>query len=89
MADKKKNKSGPPEINPFVFPIALAIMGIWFFYDGWLSTDPDMQGHLMFNRIGSGILLPWAVIDFFRTWRSEKEYRKKIVVTNIATLDDN
>ena len=89
MTDQSKNKLAPPEISPYLFPAALAIMGIWFFYDGWLSADPEMQEHLMFNRVGSVILLPWAIIDFFRTRRAENEYKKQIVAKNDATLDDN
>ena len=89
MADQSKSKPAPPEISPYLFPVALAIMGIWFFYDGWLSTDPDMLEHLMFNRVGSAILLPWAVVDFIRTWRAENEYKRQIAVKNDATLDDN
>jgi hypothetical protein len=36
-----------------------------------------MQEHLMFNRVGSAILLPWAVIDFIRTRKREREYRER------------
>ncbi len=89
MADQTKNKPSPPEISPYIFPLALAGMGLWFSYDGWLSTDPDMQEHLMFNRVGSVILLPWAVIDFFRTWRSENQYKKTLSVKEDSTVDDN
>ena len=89
MVDQNKSKPAPPEISPYLFPVLLAVIGIWFFYDGWLSTEPDMQEHLMFNRVGSVILLPWAVIDFFRTWRSENEYKRQIAVKNDVTLDDN
>lgn len=71
MSDKKP---APPQISPYLFPFMLFCFGLWFFYDGWISTDPDMQEHLMFNRVGSVILLGWAVIDFFRTHRIEKEY---------------
>lgn len=74
MSDKKP---APPQISPYLFPIGLFCFGLWFFYDGWISTNPDMQEHLMFNRIGSAILLPWALIDFFRTHKSEKEYKAR------------
>lgn len=89
MAEKSKNKPAPPELSPFLFPVILAVMGVWFFYDGWLSTEPDMQDHLMFNRVGSVILIPWAIVDFFRTWRKEKEHKAQSAVKNNATLDDN
>lgn len=67
----------PPQISPFLFPFGLFCFGLWFFYDGWISTDPGMQEHLMFNRVGSAILLPWAVIDFVRTRKREREYRER------------
>ena len=66
------SKVKPPEIGPFVFPAILAFFGLWCLYDGWLTTDPNMQEHLLFNRIAGGILLPWAVIDFIRTRKREK-----------------
>jgi hypothetical protein len=69
MTDKKKEKIPTPEIGPFVFPTLLAIFGLWCFYDGWLTSNPDMQDHLLLNRIGSIVLLPWALIDFIRTKR--------------------
>lgn len=73
MAPKVK----PPEIGPFVFPAILAFFGLWCLYDGWLTTDPNMQEHLLFNRIAGGILVPWAVIDFFRTRKRERTYAEE------------
>lgn len=61
-----------PQINPYVFPILLAGFGLWCFYDGFLSSDPDMQKHLTFNRAASVILLLWAAFDFIRTRKKEK-----------------
>jgi hypothetical protein len=73
MPDNVKEKIQPPEIGPFVFPALLAIFGLWCFYDGWLTSDPEMKAHLLLNRIGSIILLPWAAIDFVRTWKINKK----------------
>jgi len=73
MPDNVKEKIQPPEIGPFVFPALLAIFGLWCFYDGWLTSDPEMKTHLLLNRIGSIILLPWAAIDFIRTWKINKK----------------
>jgi hypothetical protein len=69
--------SKPPQVSPYLFPFGLFCFGLWFFYDGWISTDPDMQEHLLFNRVGSVILLGWAVFDFFKTRKSEREYRER------------
>jgi hypothetical protein len=65
-------KPAPPQISPYVFPVLLAAFGLWCLYDGWLTSDPEMMQHQMFNRIASGVLLVWAVIDFIRTHKREK-----------------
>ena len=72
LTEKKKERSAPPEMSPYLFPLILALMGLWCFYDGWITSDPEMQEHLTFNRVTSGILLPWALISFIRTRRFEK-----------------
>lgn len=78
-------KTPPPQISPYLFPFGLACFGLWFFYDGWISTDPEMQKHLLFNRIGSVILLAWAVIDFIRTRKIEKDYAAREQKENIQS----
>ena len=80
MSDNDKEKIPPPEIGPYVFPTLLAAFGLWCLYDGWVTSDPKMQEYLLFNRIGSVILLPWAAIDFIRTWRINKA--EEISTTN-------
>ncbi len=69
MSNSSKEKTPMPQIGPYVFPALLAIFGFWCFYDGWLTSDPGMQEHLILNRVASIILLPWALIDFIRTRR--------------------
>lgn len=71
MSDNPKKQTAPPEISPYLFPIILAIMGTWCFYDGWLTTNPEMLEHSTFNRVASGILLPWAIIDFIKTRKAD------------------
>jgi hypothetical protein len=73
MLMSKEEPSPPPQISPYIFPLLLAGMGLWCLYDGWLSSDPEMQEYLLFNRIGSVVLLLWAAIDFRRTRRLEKQ----------------
>ena len=70
-SENKKHK--PPEINPYIFPILLALFGIWCFYDGWITSDPEMIKHSLFNRIASGIMLPWSVYDFIKVKKSYKK----------------
>jgi hypothetical protein len=71
MSDNNKEQKSPPEIGPYLFPTLLAIFGLWCLYDGWFTSNPEMQDHQLFNRICSLILLPWAIIDFIRTRRIE------------------
>lgn len=69
------NKTGagnsPPEISPYVVSVLLAGFGLWCFYDGWISSAPEMQEHLTFNRIASAVLLPAAAWDFWRVRKRE------------------
>lgn len=64
-------------MSPYVFPIALALLGLWCLYDGWFTSNPEMQKHHMFNKIASLTLLPWAAIDFIRTRKREKLYAQE------------
>ncbi|WP_310601312.1 hypothetical protein [Desulfobulbus sp.] len=68
----EQKKPAPPQISPYVFPVLLAGLGLWCLYDGWFTTDPEMLKHQLFNRIASGVLLVWAVIDFIRTRKRDK-----------------
>lgn len=72
---KKEQDGGPPAIkmNPYIFTLLLFFFGAWCFYDGWLTTDPEMQEHQLFNRVLSFVLLPWSVYDFFKV---KKAYKK-------------
>ena len=69
----ENDKPSPPEIGPYVFPVILAALGVWCFYDGWLTSNPEMQEHKLFNQIASAVLLGWAAIDAVRTRRVEKK----------------
>ncbi len=66
----------PPPLSPYLFPTLLAMFGAWCFYDGWLNTDPEMMEHALFNQVGSAILIPWAIYDFFKTKKIEKQYKE-------------
>ncbi len=61
-----------PEISPYVFPVLLAAFGLWCFWDGWLTSDPAMQEHALFNRVASAVLLPWALWDFLKVRKRER-----------------
>ena len=73
-ADKASPRKKPPEIHPYVLSVLLLLFGLWCFYDGWLTTNPDMLEHATFNRVASAVLLPWALIDYYR---QRKRLRKE------------
>jgi hypothetical protein len=66
MTEKKPTSFVPPRMSPYVFTLLLLGFGLWCFWDGWLTTDPDMAQHALFNQVLSVILLTWAVWDFFK-----------------------
>jgi len=74
MDDKKEQtkKPAPPRMNPYIFTILLFGFGLWCFWDGWLTTDPEMAEHATFNKVMSVGLLSWGVIDFFKLRRKKK-----------------
>ena len=74
----------PPEIGPYVLTSLLMGLGLWCIYDGFITTDPDMQKHMWFNRITGVLLLCGAVVDFFRM---RKKLKKSAMKTEIPTSD--
>lgn len=74
---KKENQNPPPEISPYLFPLLLGVFGVWCVYDGFFSSDPDMQEYMLFNRIAGCVLIGWSVIDFFRTWKIDRAEKKE------------
>ena len=73
MANDTTETKESAQISPYVFTVLLTGFGLWCFYDGWLTTNPEMQEHYLLNRIISAILLPWAAIDYWRV----RKYRAK------------
>jgi len=71
---EKKHPPPPPKMSPYVFTLLLLGFGLWCFWDGWLTTDPEMAEHALFNQILSAVLIPWAIWDFFKV---KKKYKKK------------
>ena len=75
MTDNKQKKQAPapPKMSPYVFTFLLLGFGLWCFWDGWLTSDPEMAEHALFNQVLSAVLIPWAVWDFFKV---KKKYKK-------------
>ncbi|MGM0644765.1 MAG: hypothetical protein ACQETC_13410 [Thermodesulfobacteriota bacterium] len=66
MKNSKKSPPDPPAMNPYVFTVLLILFGLWCFYDGWLTNDPEMLEHTLFNRVLSIVLLSWGIYDFYK-----------------------
>jgi hypothetical protein len=75
-ADPKPVKR-PPEVSPYLLTVILAGLGLWCIYDGWFTSDPEMQQHVWFNRIVGTVLSAWAVIDYRRMRRKLALIAKK------------
>ena len=69
---------GPPPTpfdHPLFLPILLAAGVVWFGYDGWINTDPDMLEHQSFNRWGFGVLLLLSAWFGYKGWNEWQEDR--------------
>jgi len=87
MTDQKP--PAPPLISPYVFPVLLAGFGLWCLYDGWFTTNPKMLEpfNQWFNRIASGVLLTWSVVDFIRTHKRDKAEQAEQTARNQEPTD--
>ena len=74
--EKEKNKPAPPQMSPYVFTILLIGFGLWCFWDGWLTNDPEMLEHATFNRVLSVILLFWGIYDFLKLRKRQKNKKQ-------------
>jgi len=63
-------------MSPYVFTVLLIFFGLWCFYDGWLTTDPEMLEHALFNRVLSLVLLPWGLYDFYKVKKNSRKNNK-------------
>ncbi len=74
---QKENKNhAPPKMSPYVFTVLLIGFGLWCFWDGWITSNPEMAAHATFNRVLSGILLPWGIYDYFKIKKREQKENK-------------
>jgi hypothetical protein len=76
MENKTKKELSPPVMSPYIFTILLLGFGLWCFWDGWITTDPEMRKHATFNQVLSAILLPWGIYDFFKLRKKQKQKRE-------------
>ena len=74
--EKSNNRPAPPAMSPYIFTILLIGFGLWCFWDGWLTKDPEMLEHATFNRVLSVILLPWGIWDFYKLRKKKSDQHR-------------
>ena len=77
MKKQKKSPPQPPAMNPYVFTVLLILFGLWCFYDGWLTNDPEMLEHSLFNRVLSVGLLSWGFYDFYKVRKNRAKQKRE------------
>ena len=74
----RPERRGPPPNpihHPLFLPVLLIAFSIWFGWDGFLTSDPEMHEHQNFNRIMFYIMVPlciWIVPRGIREFREDK-----------------
>ena len=64
-----------PEPRPLKIRLLCGLM-LWFGYDGFINTDPEMMEHRTFNQVGFGLLLfgtAWYGIKGYREWKEDQD----------------
>ena len=74
-SQRPKRRGPPPNplYHPLFLPVLLVAFSLWFGWDGFLTSDPDMAKHQNFNRIMFVIMLPLCV---WMVPRGIKEFRE-------------
>lgn len=74
---ERRARRGPPPnplYHPLFLPVLLVAFCLWFGWDGFLTTDPDMLKHQSFNRWMFGLT---AVLCLWVVPRGIKEHREE------------
>ena len=78
-AQEAPARRGPPP-NPLYHPLFLPVLMVgfmlWFFWDGFITTDPEMLKHETFNRVLFGVTLLFSLRFVPRGIREFKEERE-------------
>jgi len=84
---KRPERRGPPPnplYHPLFLPVLLVAFSLWFGWDGFLTSDPDMAKHQNFNRIMFFIMVP---ISLWMVPRGIKEFREEQASANQKQVD--
>lgn len=59
-ANDPEHRGPPPNplYHPLFLPVLLVAFTLWFGYDGFVTTDPEMLEHRTFNRIMYLVMQP-------------------------------
>jgi len=72
-----KRRSMGPFDHPWFLPGLLYVFTLWFAYDGWINSDPDMMEHQTFNRVGAVIWFVGAVYYTLQNLRDQRRARER------------
>ena len=79
-----------PTVRVGIFGALCALLMLWFGYDGWLNSDPEMVEHKTFNQVGFGLFLlpmmlfPGALRRVGAATRERRSNRSAVVVISPA-----
>lgn len=77
--DRAQRRGPPPNPihHPLFLPVLLVAFTLWFGFDAFLTTDPEMQEHQTFNRIMYLVMqpicfraVPRGITEFFEEQQS-------------------
>jgi hypothetical protein len=78
-----RERRGPPPnplYHPLFLPVLLVAFSLWFFWDGFITTDPEMLEHQVFNRVSfvvTALCCLRVVPRGIREFRHEREAAAK------------
>ncbi len=86
--EARKRRGPPPNplYHPLFLPVLLVAFSLWFGWDGFLTSDPDMAKHQNFNRIMFFIMLPFCL---WMVPRGIKEFREEQAAAAEKQVDGN
>jgi hypothetical protein len=74
-ADKRRGPPPNPLYHPLFLPVLMVGFMLWFFWDGFITTDPEMLKHQTFNRVLFGVTLLFSLRFVPRGIREFREER--------------
>ncbi len=85
----RRERRGPPPnplYHPLFLPVLLVAFCLWFGWDGFVTTDPEMLEHQSFNRWMFGLT---AVLCLWVVPRGIKEHREEQAAAAVRQASGN